>query len=214
MAIAKGLIVPIRRAQRAARTMVGSPMLLGRKYHRMFGSQRANAICRFGRRMFPPEIAAGQAGQNHVVINVKQPFIREKPQVVWSRRTFPDGERSFVCSRCPGFEAAAGHAVGNEGYCLIAAHDVKRPNRVVPSGLVGAGEDAPVIVRIHYERCRLTLDIGQTRNSDRLSLGFAQSRQEQRGEDRDDGNDHEQFNERERLNVSMFCSHRSCDRPI
>ena len=58
-------------------------------------------------------------------------------------------------------------------------------------------EDFPILIRVILnEQANLT-EVVQAANASRLRFGLAEGRQEHSGKDRDDGDDHQQFDERE-----------------
>jgi len=69
----------------------------------------------FGWRNLPLEILPGQGGQDHVVVNMEQSFIRKESQVIRSRGALPDRERLLVGNHRSGLEVRTGHAVADKG---------------------------------------------------------------------------------------------------
>ena len=131
------------------------------------------------------------------MVNVKQSFICEESQVVGARGTLPDRERLLVGDHRAGLEAGTRQTVGNKGDCLVAAHDVERADGVVPCRIVGGGEYAFIVIRVHDECHRLAFEIVHAGNADGFRLGFAQRGQKHPGQNRNDGDDDEQFNQSE-----------------
>ena len=62
-----------------------------------------------------------------------------------------------------------------------------------------------VVVSVHLPSQRQLLMVGQALNALGLELGFSQGRQKHRRENRDDGDDDQQFNEGEGASRAGFC---------
>src|SRR5262245_9950915 len=107
-----------------------------------------HAIGRFDRGIFSLEPAAGQTRQDNEMVDMEQSFTQKKSGEIRASRAFPYSQWFVTGNDIPRGEPGTGKAVTDQGYCLVAAHHIKRLE-VPTGGLVRGWKKASVIIRVH-----------------------------------------------------------------
>jgi len=110
--------------------------------------------------------------------------------VLRKQRTIDDGARIVFNGR---IDIRQPGEAGQEAPTEVRRGAAERGHRIVGRILIAVVADA------HLRAVLELLQIIQAHNVLRLRLGLCQGRQEQRGQDGDDGNDHQQFYQRKSL---------------
>jgi len=216
MAVAVGLIVASRfirsihlpkRRDRTFLPMIRRPGFLRWDHHGVIRRQRTHRIggLRGRVRAFKPR--PRKSRQQHVLIDVQQPLFIEQARTILARRTFPSrreaGLLDFLLELGRALaNATAFHSITEQRQTLVLAHHVECVQ--LPSGrLVCRGEFVTEVVGVHEEGQTLRLEVVQARNALGLRFRPAQRGQQHSGENRDDGNDDEQFDQGERSKATV-----------
>jgi hypothetical protein len=133
------------------------------------------------------------------MIHVQQTFLVEEPGGVLARWTAPNrGNNRFfdICVeiRRAAPDAASMQAVSHQCNSLVAAHDIQCLE--IALLLSCRRKYSLKIIRVHQKGQGLILQIGNARDAFSPFLGFAQRGKQHAGKDSDDGNHHEQLDQR------------------
>lgn len=188
--------------------MVGCPSLLGGEHQRVIPADGTQGIRGFSGRTGPfktwvrVQTRAAKTGQDHIIIDMQQSLFVEEPGRVISGRTPPRGGKDFFLFDV-GLEfsrvfadGTAGHAVADQSQALIFAHDIKCV-QFPRSRLIGGREDVAEIIRIKMKSQRLLFEIGDAVDPLGLFPCPGQRGQQHARQNRDNGDDDQQFDQSE-----------------